>query len=366
MLGGCFTLQIIISLVLTAALAIWNRDFLLAFGGSENTIEYAVSYMNIYAIGTIFVQLTLGMNAFITAQGFASVGMATVLLGAVCNIILDPVFIFGFGMGVSGAALATIISQGVSCVWVLLFLVGKKTNLKLKRQYLSIDPEVILPCVSLGMATFIMQASESVISVCFNSSLLRYGGDMAVGAMTILTSVMQFGMMPMQGISQGAQPITSYNYGAKNAGRVKQTYRLLLSVCLCYSTVIWALIMLFPKLFATIFITNMEWLDFTASALRIYCAALFMMGIQIACQMTFVSLGNARASMLVAVVRKFVLLLPLIYIMPQIMPNQATAVYYAEPFADVIAVLFTAILFATQFKKALRKIDGSNDTETGK
>lgn len=365
MLGGCFTLQIMISLVLTAALAIWNRDFLLAFGGSENTIEYAVSYMNIYAIGTIFVQLTLGMNAFITAQGFASVGMATVLLGAVCNIILDPIFIFGCGMGVSGAALATIISQGVSCVWVLLFLVGKKTNLKLKRQYLSVDPKITLPCVSLGMATFIMQASESVISVCFNSSLLRHGGDMAVGAMTILTSVMQFGMMPMQGISQGAQPIISYNYGAKNAGRVKQTYRLLLGVCLSYSTVTWALIMLFPKLFATIFITNMAWLDFTASVLRIYCAALFMMGIQIACQMTFVSLGNARASMLVAVARKFVLLLPLIYIMPHIMPNPATAVYYAEPFADVIAVLFTMMLFATQFKKALRKIDGSNDMEKG-
>lgn len=202
-LGNCFTLQIIISIVLTAVLLIWNRDFLMAFGASENTIQYGVHYMNIYALGTIFVEVTLGMNAFITAQGFAKTGMLSVLIGAVANIILDPIFIFGFNMDVRGAALATIISQALSCIWVVSFLCGKKTFLKIKKKYLGLTPEIILPCLALGVATFIMQASESVISVCFNSSLQNYGGDIAVGAMTILTSVMQFAMLPLQGLGQG-------------------------------------------------------------------------------------------------------------------------------------------------------------------
>ena len=227
-LGGCFSLQLIISAILTAVLLIWNKDLLLMFGASENTIDYASSYMSVYAIGTVFVQLTLGMGAFITAQGFAKTGMMTVLIGAVSNIILDPVFIFGFKLGVRGAALATIISQAISCAWVLLFLSGKRTYLKLKSKYMRIDGKLVFPCVALGLSAFIMQSSESVISVCFNSSLLKYGGDIAVGAMTILTSVMQFAMLPMQGIAQGAQPISSYNYGAKNTERVKKTFRLLL------------------------------------------------------------------------------------------------------------------------------------------
>ena len=227
-LGNCFIVQIIISVLLTAALLLWNRDFLLAFGASENTIDYGVAYMNIYALGTIFVQLTLGMNAFITAQGFAKTGMLSVLIGAVINIALDPVHIFGFHMGVRGAALATIMSQAVSCIWVLLFLFGKKTHLKIKTDNMKLERAIVLPCLALGLSNFVMQASESVISVCFNSSLLRYGGDIAVGAMTILTSVMQFAMLPMQGLGQGAQPIISYNYGAGNVKRVKGAFKLLL------------------------------------------------------------------------------------------------------------------------------------------
>ena len=294
LLGGCFTLQIVISAILTAVMLIWSRDLLLMFGASENTIGYAADYMRIYAIGTLLVQLTLGMNAFITAQGFATTGMLTVLIGAVANIALDPLFIYGLGMGVRGAALATVISQGLSCVWVICFLRGKKTLLRLKRENLLVSPKLILPCVALGLAAFIMQSSESMISVCFNSSLLRYGGDVAVGAMTILSSVMQFAMLPLQGIAQGAQPISSYNYGARNADRVRQTFRLLLRVCLVYSMVLWAGIMLFPRGFAGIFIPDAELLDFTARALRIYCAMLFLFGIQIACQMTFVSIGATR------------------------------------------------------------------------
>ena len=354
-LGACFTLQILISVLLTAALLLWNRQFLMAFGGSENTIGYAVDYMNIYAIGTLFVQLTLGMNAYITAQGFAKTGMLTVLIGAICNIALDPLFIFGLHLGVRGAALATVISQGISCAWVLAFLCGKKTILHIKKQNLRLPKKILLPCVALGLSPFIMQASESVISVCFNSSLLRYGGDVAVGAMTIFTSVMQFAMLPLQGLAQGAQPITSYNYGAKNADRVKKTFFLLLKVSLLYSVVLWALVMLFPRVFAGVFTTNTELLDFAAKALRVYCAMMFLFGLQIACQMTFVAIGYAKSSIIVAVMRKFILLLPLIFILPHIFTeNQTMAVYLAEPVADALAVTFTAILFSVQFKKVLR------------
>ena len=359
-LGNCFSLQLLISAVLTVALLIWNRDLLLAFGASENTIEYASSYMTIYAIGTVFVQLTLGIGAFITAQGFAKISMITVLIGAVSNIVLDPIFIFGFGMGVEGAALATILSQAISCIWVLSFLFGKKTYLKIQGKYMRIESGVILPCLALGLATFIMQSSESVISVCFNSSLLKYGGDIAVGAMTILTSVMQFAMLPMQGLAQGAQPILSYNFGAKNVKRVKKTFKLLLVSCLVYSFTIWAAIMLFPNIFAGIFTPDTALIAFTSKALRIYCGVLCIFGIQIASQMTFVSTGNAPCSIIVAVVRKFVLLLPLIYVMPLLVSDKTMGVYLAEPVADIIAVTFTAILFAVQFKKSLAKIQMSD------
>jgi len=357
-LGGCVTVQVVISLILTVVILVWNKDLLLAFGASENTISYANSYMSLYAFGTLFVQLTLGMNAFITAQGFAKTGMFTVMIGAVANIILDPVFIYGFHMGVRGAALATILSQGISCVWVIHFLCGEKTILRLKRKNLRVDFGLVLPCLALGLSAFIMQASESVISVCFNSSLLAYGGDLAVGAMTILTSVMQFAMLPLQGLGQGAQPIISYNYGAKNAGRVKSAYKLLLKSSLCYATILWALVMLFPQGFAAMFTPEASYIDFTRNALRIYGAAILLFGVQMACQMTFTSLGNAKASIIVAVMRKFVLLIPLIYIMPNIFSqNKTMAVYMAEPVADVIAVTFTAILFFFQFRKALRQID---------
>lgn len=355
-LGNCFVMQIIVSVLLTAALLLWNRDFLMAFGASENTIEYGVAYMNIYAIGTIFVQLTLGMNAFITAQGFAKTGMLSVLIGAVANIVLDPIFIFGLGMGVRGAALATIFSQAMSCIWVLAFLFGKKTNLRIQAKNLRLERETVLPSLELGLSTFIMQASESVISICFNSSLLHYGGDIAVGAMTILTSVMQFAMLPLQGLGQGAQPIISYNYGAGNRDRVKGAFKLLIRSSLCYSTVLWILVMAFPRMFAVMFTSDRELLDFTGGALRIYMACLILFGIQMACQMTFTSLGNAKASIIVAVMRKFILLIPLIYIMPHIVSDQTTAVYMAEPVADFLAVSFTSVLFTFQFRKMLRNM----------
>ena len=355
-MGNCFSLQVIISLILTAVLLLWSEELLLAFGASENTIGFATDYMGIYAIGTLFVQLTLGMNFFITAQGFTRISMISVLIGAVANIALDPVFIFALHMGVRGAALATMISQALSCAWVIVFLCGKKTRLRLKKENLGLQARIILPCIALGTAAFIMQASESIISVCFNSSLLQYGGDIAVGTMTIMVSVMQFAMLPMQGIAQGAQPISSYNYGAGNAARVKKTFRLLLSACLAYSFTLWLAVMLWPAFFVSIFTPDEALIRYAAPMLRIYLGGMCIFGIQIACQMTFTSLGKAVNSIIVAVFRKFILLLPLIYIMPRIVADKTMGVYMAEPIADVIAVTFTAILFAFQFKKALREI----------
>lgn len=356
-LGNCFSLQIIVSIILTLILLVFNRDLLLAFGGSEETITYATDYMGIYAIGTIFVQLTLGMNAYITAQGATKVSMISVLIGAIANIALDPLFICVFGMGVKGAALATIISQALSCAWALYFLLGNKTILKIKKENLGIQAKVVLPCIALGLAHFIMQISESIISICFNSSLQGYGGSVAVGAMTILTSVMQFAMLPLQGVAQGSQPIISYNYGAKNKERVKGTFFLLLKVSLTYSVLLWACIMLFPTFFASIFTNDPQIVEFTSGALRIYCAALLIFGIQIAAQMTFISLGKAVSSITVAIVRKFILLIPLIYIVPEFVTDKAMGVYLAEPIADTLAVTFTAILFVFTFRKALREMN---------
>ncbi len=353
-LGGCFTLQILVSAVFTFVLLLWNEEMLLAFGASERTVEYATAYMNIYAAGTVFVQLTLGMSAFISCQGFTKVSMCSVVIGAVLNIALDPLFIFIMGMGVKGAALATVISQFASCIWVMAFITGKRTVLRLRRSNMRLSPKVILPCIALGTAVFIMQASEGVISICFNSSLLNYGGDTAVGTMTIMTSVMMFAMLPLQGIGQGAQPVISYNYGAGNRGRVKKAFRLLITVSIIYAVLLHLAIMLVPKAFVAVFTTDRELIEFASPMMRIYFAGLALMGVQTACQLTLTALGKAVSSIIVAVVRKFVLLIPLIYILPHVMADRTMAVYMSEPAADVIAVSFTAVLFAVKFRKILK------------
>ena len=353
MLGGCFSLQLGISAVLTAVLLIWNRDLLLAFGASGQTIDYAADYMQIYAIGTVFVQLTLGMNAFITAQGFAREGMLTVLIGAVCNIVLDPILIFKLGMGVRGAALATIVSQGVSCLWVVLFLFSKKSVLKLRVQNFLQSPRLILPCVGLGTATFIMQASESVLSVCFNSSLARYGGDIAVGAMTIITSATQLLSMPVQGLCQGAQPIMSFNFGAGKGDRVKQAFRLQFIICVAYAAAFWAACMLVPQMFASIFSTDPELVRYTAWAMRVYMAGIFSTGFQVSCQQSFVALGQAKISLFMACLRKLILLIPLIFILPLILQDKVFAVFLAEPVSDIIAATVTCSAFFIRFNKIL-------------
>ena len=299
-LGNCTTMLVLMAIVLTAVILMFGQPILLLFGASENTIGYAWAYMQIYGIGTLFVQISLGLNAFINAQGYAKTGMLTVAIGAVCNIILDPIFIFGLNMGVRGAALATILSQAVSFVWVLRFLSSDKSSLRIRRKNLKLSAAIILPSIGLGVSPFIMQFTESIISVCFNTSLLKYGGDIAVGAMTIMTSVMQFSMLPLQGMTQGAQPIISFNYGAGSIDRVKKAFRLLLVACLAYSTLLWAIAMFLPQIFIAIFTGNAELAVYTEWAIRIYMAASLLFGIQIACQQTFIALGNALTSVFLA------------------------------------------------------------------
>ena len=356
-MGNSMTMLVAASVVLTVVFLVFAEPMLRIFGASDNTIGYALDYMRIYALGTIFVQVTLGMNAYITAQGFTVVGMKTVLIGAILNTVLDPICIFAFGMGVQGAALATILSQAVSAVWVLKFLTGKKTKWHLRREHLRPRAKVVLPALALGASPFIMQSTESLITVCFNSSLQTYGGDLAVGAMTVLSSIMQFAMMPLQGLTQGAQPIVSFNYGARNPQRVRRAFRVLLMACLAYSLLLWALVQLVPQLFALMFTSDSELVAYASWALRIYMAATGIFGIQIACQQTFVALGNAKISLFLAVLRKIILLIPLIYILPHFFADKSFAVFLAEPVADVLAVCTTATMFAVHFKKSMNALE---------
>lgn len=355
-MGNSFVSLCIIAILLTIAMLIGTRPLLYLFGASANTIGYAMDYIQIYAIGTIFVQLTLGLNAFISCQGFSLISMFTVCIGAVTNIVLDPIFIFGFGMGVQGAALATVLSQAFSAAWAIYFLCSSKSVLRLQKKNLRLSAPIMLPCIALGVAPFLMQATESVLVLCFNSSLLRYGGDLAVGAMTILSSVMQFAMLPLQGITQGGQPIISYNYGAKLSDRVKRAFRLQTLACLGYSTILWAMVLLFPSLFVAIFTNDPELTEITCWALRIYMSTVLLMGIQISCQQSFIAFGNSKISAFLAVLRKMLLLIPLIYILPMLIPDKVFAVFLAEPIADTIAVATTAILFYREFKKMMREM----------
>ena len=356
-MGNSFTLLVCISLVLTVLLQLFAEPLLLLFGASENTIGYALSYLKIYSLGTICVQMTLGMNAYITAQGFTTVSMKTVLIGAILNTILDPIFIFVLDMGVRGAALATILSQTVSALWVLRFLTGSTTRWRLRRENLRPVPAVFLPSLALGLSPFIMQSTESLIAVCFNSSLLKYGGDIAVGCMTVLISIMQLAMMPLQGLTQGAQPIVSYNFGARNAQRVRDAFKTLLTACLTYSLVLWAAVQLFPRTFVLIFNNDPQLVAYAAKALRIYMAATGIFGIQIACQQTFIALGNAKTSLFLAALRKIILLIPLIYILPHFFVNKVIAVFLAEPVADLLAVATTATMFSIQFRKSMAELE---------
>ncbi len=359
-LGNCFSLLIVLSVVLTTVFLIFGEKFLMLFGASESTIVYALPYMKIYVSGSVFVMLALGLNMFITTQGFTKISMATVIIGAICNIVLDPIFIFGFNMGVQGAAFATIISQAVSAVWVMSFLLGKKTKLKIRKENLLPDIKILAPVLALGISPFVMNATEAVINVAFNSSLQKYGGDIAVGAMTICTTVFQMAWVPAQGIGQGAQPIISYNYGAGNADRVKQAFKAFLIICFTYVFVFGMAIELFPQFFIGIFNDNPELIDTATWTIRLYGCAMVFFGIQMAVQQTFIALGKAKASLFIACMRKVILLVPLIYILPNFFENKVFAVFLAEPVSDAISIITASIVFAVVFSKEMRLLAKEN------
>lgn len=349
-----FAMLIIVGFVLTVLTLIFREPILYLFGASNQTFEYAKNYLTIYAVGTIFVQLTMGMNSYITCQGFSKIGMCTVLIGAILNIVLDPIFIFLFHMGVSGAALATILSQGVSCVWALNFLFGKKSILKIRKKYLKPDIKIVGSIMSLGISPFIMQATESLVQISFNTQMLKFGGNTALGGLTIMYSLVTFISGPLGGLAQGAAPIISYNYGAKNLVRVKKAFQLIITSCLIGSVLLAGSIMIFSRQFAFIFVKQGEILEFTTWALRIFMIGMTIFGLQIGCQNTFMALGQAKISLVMALLRKVILLIPLIYILPYFMEDKVKGVLMAEPIADATAAIVTTISFAVFYHKKLK------------
>ena len=352
-LGSCATLLVVLGLAVTVLFLAIQEPMLYLFGATENTIGFAKDYLTIYLAGSIFVELSLGLNYFITAQGFSTMGMATVLIGAVVNIVLDPILIFNFGMGVKGAALATITAQGVSAVWVVCFLLGKRTKLRLQRRFARLNWKVLAPVLALGVSPFIMQSTESLVNIAFNASLRAYGGDPAVGAMTICSSIMQVFFLLFQGISQGAQPIIGYNYGSGQLDRVKKAFRLMLICAFVFSTTVCLSIELLPGLFVAIFNDDPALVEIAIWTLRVYAAGMFMLGVQCACQQTFVALNQAKISLFLALLRKVILLIPLILLLPMVLSDKVLAVFLAEPAADIAASVVTGSVFLWRFPKIL-------------
>ena len=362
-LGTCTAALWGMAIALTVLFLLFQEPLLVLFGASSDTLPYAMQYLNIYVLGTIFVMTALGLNGFITAQGKSDVAMKTVLIGAVLNVVLDPVFIFVFGLGVRGAAIATVISQAVSALWVVRFLTGRKSTLRLKRAFFRLDKRLLLPAIALGASPFVMQSTESLLTVTFNVSLQKYGGDLAVGAMTILTSVAQMVQMPLMGLTQGAQPILSFNYGAKRPDRMKQTVRYnLLGACV-FAFSVWALAMIAPHTLARLFAHDSALIDETAWALRIYFAVGFVSAFQNTFQQCFVALGEAKISLFLALERKIILLIPMILILPHFFEDKLFAVFFAEPVADLLAAATTTTLFLIRFRQILRSISVDKDKE---
>ncbi len=353
-MSNCFSMILIFAAVLTLAYELLAEPLLWLFGASEDTIGFALDYIRVYAIGNVFTLTVLGLNSFLTAQGFSGFAMITTLIGAVINLILDPIFIYGLNLGVKGAAIATVISQAVGCLWVLWFLIfGKKTILRLRG--LRLEGRVCAPCLALGASGFVMLSTEAILNICFNSSLSRYGGDIAVGSMTIISSCTNLVLLPTSGICQGCQPIISYNFGAGNSDRVAKCVRLQIAVCGGYTIAFCAFSMLFPRVLAGIFSTDPSLVEYTVWSMRIYMAGIFAMGFQTSCQQSFMALGQAKVSLLLACLRKLVLLIPLIYILPAFLKDDVFAVFLAEPVSDITAASVTVTVFVMQFQKILKK-----------
>ncbi len=355
-LGNCFTMLLICAVGITTLYQFAAEPLLNMFGASADTLPYAMEYMTIISWGAVFTLIVMGLNNYLTTQGFSNFAMMTTLIGASINIILDPVFIFGLGMGVSGAALATVLSQAVGAVWVLFFLTkGKKSILKIKLSNMKLEGKVIGPCLALGISGFVMVATESLLSISFNSSLQRYGGDLSVGAMTILTSCSQLASMPASGIATGCQPIVSFNFGAGKTDRVKKCFYLQLIVAAGYTTLFWAASMFMPQVFVQLFNKDPALVEHAVWAMRIYMAGIFSLGFQLTCQQSFIALGQAKVSLFMACLRKLILLIPLIFILPLFFEDKVFAVFLAEPISDIIAAVVTTGTFFARFDKILKE-----------
>lgn len=354
-MGSCMAFLLIISVFLTAGMLIWGKDILLLFGASEDTISYAVEYMRIYCLGTVFIQLSLGLNTFITTQGYARISMVNVAIGAVINVILDPVLIYVCKLGIKGAALATVFAQAVSCVFIIGFLISEKSSIKLRKTYIRIDLKLLMPCILLGTSPALMQITENMVAISFNTVLQRYGGDMAVASMSILNSVMQFVMLLLPGLVQGAQPILSYNLGAGLMERVRKTFHYLLLSCILGSCIIWMVCMVFPENIISIFTNNTALREYSVTPLRTYLCLLCIYGIQVACQYSFVALDQAKTAIFLTIWRKIILLIPLIFLLPHIVPSPTIGVFLAEPIADFVAVCTTGSLFYRYYRRTLKR-----------
>ena len=354
-IGNCFMVLLLLAVVLTVLFYVYIPDLIRLFGGSENTVPYGTTYGRIYVLGCVFVLIVMGMNPFITTQGFARISMLTTVIGAVINIVLDPIFIFVLKLGVAGAAIATVLSQAVSAVWIMRFLTGPQPVLRLRPANMRLQRNVILPCLGLGLSSFVMVSTESILSICFTSSLARFGGDVAVGAMTVLTSINQLVTMPLNGICQGGQPLISYNYGARKLDRVKEAFFCQFTVCVAYTTAFWLLILLIPDFFASIFTGDQALVSYAAWAMRIFLAGCFSIGFQMSCQQSFMALGQAKICLFMACLRKLILLIPLIFILPNFFQNKAMAVFLAEPVSDILAATVTTISFFIFFRKLMKQ-----------
>ena len=357
-LGNCVGLLLLFSIVLTIGFLIFKRPVLYTFGASNATIVYAEEYITIYLIGTVFVQLAVGLNTYISAQGNARIAMLSVLIGAVLNIILDPIFIFAFGMGVKGAAFATILSQAVSAAWVVRFLTSKKSVIRIRRKYIKLNKKTVGKIAALGVSPFAMQSTESLVVITLNAGLQRYGGDLYVGTMSILTSIMQLITIPVQGITQGVQPILSYNFGAGKIGRVKGAFVRMVAGCLTATLLLAGIAVFFPQIYVQLFTDKKELIDLTCQVMPVYFMGITIFGIQLGCQTTFLSLGEAKVSLFIALLRKVILLIPMAVIFPKFMG--VMGIYRAEPAADFTSVTVTVILFIFTAKKILRNT-GKND-----
>ena len=354
-LGNSAGMIVLFSIVLTIGFSIFKTPVLYAFGASEVTIGYAKSYIGIYLVGTIFVQIAVGLNTFISGQGESKVAMLSVVIGALLNICLDPVLIFVLDMGVKGAALATVVSQAVSAAWVIRFLTSTRSSMKLKTEHMRLKKEIVVRIAGLGVSPFIMQSTESMVGITLNSGLQNYGGDLYVGTMSIMTSIMQLILIPVQGISRGVQPIISYCYGAGDKDRVKGTFTRLLISGLLGTLILGGVAVLAPGVYAGIFTNNEDLIRLTCQVMPVYFLGITIFGLQSACQSTFLALGQAKVSLFIALLRKVILLIPLAVIFPQFMG--VMGVYRAEPVADVISVVTTCVLFVLTMRKVLRDMD---------